>query len=119
MSENQEEMKETQGRGDAETQGEERPIPRALHNEIGYLPGDCTDGMNDTLGCLICDYFEDHPSCPDDDVDDETGRSEWAIRQTDLLVDVIARFVLDYCDKELAKTGSPESATMSMGADGE
>ena len=40
------------------------------------------DGGGDTLGCAIATYYDNHPSKPENDpIDDETGWSEWVMKQ--------------------------------------
>ena len=62
-----------------------------LRDRIGMLPS-MNDGKPcDNLAILLCSYYTDHPDRPDDDQEDENGWGEWAVEQTNAMLDRVAQ----------------------------
>ena len=69
------------------------PDQITARNEIGGL-GVLGDTMaDDNLAIALASYFESRLDCPDDDHDDDTGWSQWAIDRTNDLLDRIVTSV--------------------------
>ncbi len=62
-----------------------------IRNEIGSIPV-MADGyvFEDSVAIALALYFENLPECPDDDVNDELGWSQWAVDKTNDVLDRIA-----------------------------
>ena len=61
-----------------------------LRNKIGCLPAE-EGGLatDDNLAIALACYFERRPECPMDDINNETGWSQWAMEKTNDLIDRI------------------------------
>ena len=61
-----------------------------IRNEIGSLPmmddGCVTD---DNIAIALASYFENLPECPENDINNEVGWSQWAIDKTNNVLDRI------------------------------
>jgi len=63
--------------------------PTDLRNKIGSLPVRMDDPSGDNVGIALASYFSDLPDCPTDDINDETGWSQWVMNKTDDVLDRI------------------------------
>lgn len=72
-----------------------------FRNEIGNLPIMADRWIaEDNLAIALATYFESLPECPENDIDDQTGWSQWAIDKTnDVLDRIIAKFISGICQK--------------------
>lgn len=51
---------------------------------------------SDNIGVALLSYFERHIDCPDDDkIDEDTGYSIWAMKQTDKVLERIGQVIND------------------------
>lgn len=61
-----------------------------LRNKVGSIPimnnGHTTD---DNVAIAFVTYFDGLPECPDDDIDDQIGWSQWAVDKTNDVIDRI------------------------------
>jgi hypothetical protein len=74
-----------------------------LRNEIGSLPaieGGCV--TDDNIGIALAMYFEALPQCPQNDRNDETGWSQWAM---DMANNALDRIVDHFSNKSLEWSG--------------
>jgi len=63
-------------------------------NLIGNIPAKENDCVtDDNLAVALCTYFESLPECPEDDINTEVGRSQWAMDKTDNLLKRIIEVV--------------------------
>lgn len=64
-----------------------------LRNEIGNLPIMADRYItDDNIAIALATYFENLPECPENDINDQTGWSQWAIDKTnDVLDRIIAK----------------------------
>lgn len=74
-----------------------------IRNEIGSIPM-MSDGVatDDNVAIALATYFEGLPECPENDVNDEVGWSQWAIDQTN---DVLDRIAEKLSNQRMQRTG--------------
>jgi hypothetical protein len=53
---------------------------------------------SDNLAIVIATYYDEHPRCPDQRDDTETGWKPWVMEQTDKLLDAAVANILEAND---------------------
>ena len=61
---------------------------------------------SDNLAIIIATYYDDHPRCPSEPDDTETGWKPWVMEQTDRILDAAVANILEANSQDIPSVGS-------------
>lgn len=73
----------------------EKKEAERLRNIIGSIPIlEDENEIGDNLSIALATYFENRTDCPDNDINDDVGWSQWAMDKTDEVLDRIIKVMI-------------------------
>ncbi len=76
---------------------------QCLQGQIASVSAGTTDEAEETLGVVLCDYFDAHPDCPDVIAEEGFGWREWAVTRSNDVLEKVVDLATAHAQEALAE----------------
>jgi hypothetical protein len=75
---------------------------QTLRNKLASIPTGGSEEHGETLAVLLCQHFDKHPECPDQEVEEGFGWREWAVERQDEVLAAMVEIASEFSEQEAA-----------------